>query len=197
MQQSPREERSFFFHLFFHCSPPPYRSSSWTELNWIRTLYRPPQSLFYSICVYHLILRSWRLHRHSLHGLLARNSFRHFMVNNLLESTQKMCHQYTHLWSGLSQHTEFVCSEVTPNSPRFFNFVPHSSAITPRPVAFVSTKSAAGINNLSPFSYFSPVSHDPPIISLGICANRDGSKKDTLVNIEVSQIPMGDFWKNN
>ena len=62
----------------------------------------------------------------------------------------------------------------------------HCSAVTPRPVAFVSTCSAAGINNLSPFSYFSVVSHDPPIVSIGICANRDGSKKDTLVNIEVN-----------
>ena len=62
----------------------------------------------------------------------------------------------------------------------------HYSAVTPRPVAFVSTCSAAGINNLSPFSYFSVVSHDPPIVSIGICANRDGSKKDTLVNIEVN-----------
>ena len=61
------------------------------------------------------------------------------------------------------------------------------SGITPRPVAFVSTSSATGINNLSPFSYFSPVSHDPPLISIGIVTNRGGGKKDTLVNIEVIQ----------
>eukprot|EP00596_Hydrurales_sp_CCMP1899_P004504 CAMPEP_0119042870 /NCGR_PEP_ID=MMETSP1177-20130426/16220_1 /TAXON_ID=2985 /ORGANISM="Ochromonas sp, Strain CCMP1899" /LENGTH=256 /DNA_ID=CAMNT_0007009925 /DNA_START=103 /DNA_END=873 /DNA_ORIENTATION=- len=61
------------------------------------------------------------------------------------------------------------------------------SAITPRPVAFVSSQSAAGVNNLSPFSYFSAVSHDPPLISIGVCNNRDGSKKDTLVNIEETE----------
>jgi hypothetical protein len=69
-----------------------------------------------------------------------------------------------------------------PNSKSFAS----CSAITPRPVAFVSTRSSAGVNNLSPFSYFSPVSHDPPIVSIGICANRDGSRKDTLANIEVT-----------
>jgi flavin reductase (DIM6/NTAB) family NADH-FMN oxidoreductase RutF len=61
------------------------------------------------------------------------------------------------------------------------------SAITPRPVAFVSSQSEAGVNNLSPFSYFSAVSHDPPLISIGVCNNRDGSKKDTLVNIEETE----------
>lgn len=58
------------------------------------------------------------------------------------------------------------------------------SAVVPRPVAFVSSRSAAGINNLAPFSYFNAVAHDPPTLCIGICKNRDGSNKDTLNNIE-------------
>jgi len=58
------------------------------------------------------------------------------------------------------------------------------SGVVPRPIAFVSTKSASGIGNLSPFSYFSAVAHDPPTVSVGICKNRDGSDKDTYNNIK-------------
>ena len=46
------------------------------------------------------------------------------------------------------------------------------SSVVPRPVAFLSTQSASGINNLAPFSYFSAVCHDPPTISVGICTTR-------------------------
>jgi flavin reductase (DIM6/NTAB) family NADH-FMN oxidoreductase RutF len=58
------------------------------------------------------------------------------------------------------------------------------SGVVPRPIALVSSLSASGVGNLAPFSYFSAVSHDPPIVTIGICKNRDGSKKDTLRNIE-------------
>jgi flavin reductase (DIM6/NTAB) family NADH-FMN oxidoreductase RutF len=61
------------------------------------------------------------------------------------------------------------------------------SGVVPRPVAFVSTQSIDGVGNLAPFSYFSAVSHDPPVVCVGICNNRDGSKKDTLVNIETTK----------
>ena len=44
------------------------------------------------------------------------------------------------------------------------------SAIVPRPIGFLSTISADGTRpNLSPFSYFSAVSHDPPMVCVGIC----------------------------
>ena len=48
------------------------------------------------------------------------------------------------------------------------------SGVTPRPIAFVSSQSVKGINNLSPFSYFGLMAHDPPTISIGICKNRNG-----------------------
>ncbi len=55
--------------------------------------------------------------------------------------------------------------------------------ITPRPIAWVSTLSLAGVPNLAPFSYFQGVCSNPPTVVLGIAYNRDGSPKDTLRNI--------------
>jgi flavin reductase (DIM6/NTAB) family NADH-FMN oxidoreductase RutF len=60
-------------------------------------------------------------------------------------------------------------------------------AALPRPIAFVSTVGAGGICNLAPFSFFIPMSVNPSIVGLGIGRKRDGSKKDTLVNIELTK----------
>ena len=61
------------------------------------------------------------------------------------------------------------------------------SAIVPRPVAWVTTRSTAGIDNLAPFSFFNGVTSRPPTISIAIGSRRwDNSlrPKDTLRNIE-------------
>lgn len=59
------------------------------------------------------------------------------------------------------------------------------SAIVPRPVAVITTKSADGVVNCAPFSYTSLSSHDPPIVTHGIAVTGGGrKKKDTLQNIE-------------
>lgn len=57
-----------------------------------------------------------------------------------------------------------------------------SGIVVPRPIAFVSTKDNEGITNVAPYSYFTIVSPDPPIIMFSI-GDRN-SKKDTLRNIE-------------
>src|SRR5205823_3405991 len=57
--------------------------------------------------------------------------------------------------------------------------------IVPRPIAFVSTLSAAGIRNLAPFSFFTGISANPPVICFSpMIRGSDGRKKDTLRNIE-------------
>ena len=58
------------------------------------------------------------------------------------------------------------------------------SCIAPRPIAFVTTLSRAGVTNLAPFSFFNGVSSEPPVLSIAVARKRDGSKKDTWVNIE-------------
>lgn len=57
-------------------------------------------------------------------------------------------------------------------------------AIVPRPIAFVSTISREGLLNLAPFSFFTAVCANPPIICF--CPNRREAPdpcKDTLRNI--------------
>jgi len=57
-----------------------------------------------------------------------------------------------------------------------------TSAIVPRPIALVSTVSPEGEFNLAPFSYFSMVSHRPPVISISFSLPLK-RPKDTLQNI--------------
>lgn len=58
------------------------------------------------------------------------------------------------------------------------------STILPRPIAWVSTISAEGKTNLAPFSFFQGVTANPPTLMFVPVNKRDGSKKDTVQNIE-------------
>ena len=58
-----------------------------------------------------------------------------------------------------------------------------SSAIAPRPIAFVSTVNKNGIPNAAPFCFFMGVTPTPPTIAFSII-RRGENKKDTLKNIE-------------
>jgi flavin reductase (DIM6/NTAB) family NADH-FMN oxidoreductase RutF len=64
------------------------------------------------------------------------------------------------------------------------------SAVGPRPIAWVSTVSAAGQPNLAPFSFFNAVCIDPPLLAFapGLrparhSASAPGEPKDTLRNV--------------
>ncbi|WP_293881810.1 MULTISPECIES: flavin reductase family protein [unclassified Sphingobacterium] len=58
-------------------------------------------------------------------------------------------------------------------------------AIAPRPICFASTIDRNGNVNLSPFSYFNLMSHQPPICVFSpLRRMRDGSTKHTLDNIQ-------------
>ncbi|KAF7789291.1 hypothetical protein EIP86_000233 [Pleurotus ostreatoroseus] len=60
------------------------------------------------------------------------------------------------------------------------------SGIVPRPVAFVSSVSESGVDNLAPFSWFNMVSHYPPVVS--ICfTNLANSLKDSASNIKATK----------
>ena len=54
--------------------------------------------------------------------------------------------------------------------------------VGPRPIALVTTRSAAGHDNAAPMSFFNVVSHEPPIVILGL-QGREGVEKDTTANI--------------
>lgn len=57
-----------------------------------------------------------------------------------------------------------------------------TSTVTPRPIAWVSTVSAAGVSNLAPFSFFQVICDEPPTLMVNVGLRPDGQPKDTLVN---------------
>lgn len=54
--------------------------------------------------------------------------------------------------------------------------------VVPRPIAFVATRSAAGLPNLSPFSFFNAVCGNPPTVAFSV-NDRGARMKDTSRNI--------------
>jgi flavin reductase (DIM6/NTAB) family NADH-FMN oxidoreductase RutF len=56
--------------------------------------------------------------------------------------------------------------------------------VTPRPIAWVTTIDDQGRVNLAPFSFFNAFGANPPIVVFSPTLRRDGSKKDTLLNLE-------------
>jgi flavin reductase (DIM6/NTAB) family NADH-FMN oxidoreductase RutF len=61
-------------------------------------------------------------------------------------------------------------------------------AIVPRPIAFVSTMSPEGVRNLAPFSFFTAVSANPPVICFSPSARQGQHRlKDTLFNIATTR----------
>src|SRR5437588_4438275 len=58
--------------------------------------------------------------------------------------------------------------------------------VTPRPIAWVTTVDAAGRVNLAPFSFFNAFGANPPVVVFSPTNRRDGSKKDTLLNVEAT-----------
>lgn len=61
-----------------------------------------------------------------------------------------------------------------------------ASTVTPRPIAWVSSRSAAGVANLAPFSFFQVISDDPATLMVNVGTRDDGQLKDTLRNAQES-----------
>ncbi|MFC5931182.1 flavin reductase family protein [Cryobacterium melibiosiphilum] len=79
--------------------------------------------------------------------------------------------------------TDFEPTQIPPRE--FYRLL--TSVVVPRPIAWVSSVSAAGVDNLAPHSFFTVASVSPPIIMF-----TSVGKKDTLRNIEAT----GDFVVN-
>lgn len=83
--------------------------------------------------------------------------------------------------------------DIDPAEVRASVFYQHMiHAIVPRPIAWVSTVSKDGVNNVAPFSYFTGVGSRPPTLLFCPANNRLGEPKDTLRNIHET----GDFVVN-
>lgn len=65
----------------------------------------------------------------------------------------------------------------------FYSYL--TGTVAPRPIAFASTVDKMGNVNLSPFSFFNIMGINPPILVFAPNnRGRDGSKKDTTLNLE-------------
>ena len=56
--------------------------------------------------------------------------------------------------------------------------------VAPRPIAWVTTVDEQGRVNLAPFSFFNAFGANPPVVVFSPTNRRDGSKKDTLLNLQ-------------
>jgi flavin reductase (DIM6/NTAB) family NADH-FMN oxidoreductase RutF len=66
------------------------------------------------------------------------------------------------------------------------------ASVVPRPIAWTSTVSTDGVNNLAPFSFFTVVSSDPPMVLLSLEFLDGRLLKDSAANIETT----GEFVVN-
>lgn len=57
-------------------------------------------------------------------------------------------------------------------------------AVVPRAIAWVSTVNKEGRPNLAPFSFFTGITSNPLSVLFCPSNNREGKKKDTLINVE-------------
>ena len=64
--------------------------------------------------------------------------------------------------------------------------------VTPRPIAWVTAVNPEGQVNLAPFSFYNAFSANPPVVVFSPNTRRDGSRKDTLRNVEAT----GEFVLN-
>ena len=58
-----------------------------------------------------------------------------------------------------------------------------TQTVLPRPIAWVLTENADGLQNLAPFSFFNAICSAPPLIGFSVGKRPDGNTKDTYQNI--------------
>jgi flavin reductase (DIM6/NTAB) family NADH-FMN oxidoreductase RutF len=68
-----------------------------------------------------------------------------------------------------------------------------NSTITPRPIAWITSMSEAGVVNAAPYSFFNAVGTEPPLIVLGLLKE---PKKRTLKNTASNIVATGEFVVN-
>ena len=59
-----------------------------------------------------------------------------------------------------------------------------NGGVTPRPIAWISTRSKSGVDNLAPYSFFTVASCNPPVLLYSQVTQRSQIDKDTLQNLK-------------
>lgn len=65
-------------------------------------------------------------------------------------------------------------------------YSPFKSCVVPRPIGWISTMNPAGVSNLAPYSQFTNVSYDPPMVMFAANRNQRGEQKDSVRNAEAT-----------
>jgi flavin reductase (DIM6/NTAB) family NADH-FMN oxidoreductase RutF len=65
-------------------------------------------------------------------------------------------------------------------------YSPFKSCTVPRPIGWLSSVGADGIENLAPYSQWQNLTFDPPMVMFSANQYPDGRRKDTVVNAEES-----------
>ncbi|WP_029933327.1 flavin reductase family protein [Thiomicrospira pelophila] len=73
-------------------------------------------------------------------------------------------------------------SELSP--PEIYRYL--VGAIVPRPIAWISTQNAEGVQNLAPYSFFTVASVNPPVLAVTHIPSRTQAEKDTLKNLRTN-----------
>jgi flavin reductase (DIM6/NTAB) family NADH-FMN oxidoreductase RutF len=62
---------------------------------------------------------------------------------------------------------------------------PFNALVTPRPIGWISTRDAAGRDNLAPYSFFNAVAYVPPQVMFASTSAKEdrGDTKDSVANI--------------
>jgi flavin reductase (DIM6/NTAB) family NADH-FMN oxidoreductase RutF len=74
--------------------------------------------------------------------------------------------------------------DYVPEDGHGLSYDPFKSCTVPRPIGWISTRSADGVDNLAPFSHWQNVMNDPPMVMFAATQSRLGGRKDSVRNIE-------------
>lgn len=75
---------------------------------------------------------------------------------------------------------------IDPATEKNFKRGIFNAIIAPRPIGWISTINPDGSANLAPFSYFTIVSNNPPILMFSCNTPEDRQKKDTVANVRAT-----------
>ncbi|MFK7837128.1 MAG: flavin reductase family protein [Sulfitobacter sp.] len=81
--------------------------------------------------------------------------------------------------------------DLSPDTPEL-SYKLLASTVTPRPIAWVTTRGKTGVVNAAPYSFFNAMGHTPPTVAIGILADPEKGWKDTARNI----LHTGEFAVN-